>query len=116
MLIACASLYTFVRTVCVKAVGMYITFVSAGPTLVYVFARNSVVIETSMADAFIRAHSICAISMFIAHVYSKFTFIYVEAVVSLVTMITFAKVGTYDVYTSRILRAGIIARGTLINI
>ena len=36
------------------------------------------------------------------------TFIYVEAVVFLVTMITFASVETYDVYTSRMRRAGII--------
>ena len=95
---------------------MLITFVRAGLTFIYVLARNSIDIETSMADAFIRAHSICAISMFIALVYSKFTFIYVEAIVSLVTLIAFASVGTHDVYTSRMRRAGIVARGTLINI
>ena len=52
----------------------------------------------------------------IARMYSEFAFVNIQAVFSLVTMVTFARVGTNDLYTVRMLWAGIIASFKLIKI
>ena len=69
-----------------------------------------------MTGTFIRARGVCAVSVFPAGVYSKFTFVYVDTMVSPVTMVTFACIGTNDVNTVRIRWAGIITRCTFVNV